>query len=107
MFLGNDDMMTRPLLLLAACALAAGGASAGHALRYLSPAEDSDRGWEQQSLPIGCGHFGANVFGIVTNERVQVTWPSLHNVDPTWSDQANLTDALEIRIRTDHADAAG
>lgn len=26
----------------------------GHGLRFASPADDSDRGWEQQSLPIGC-----------------------------------------------------
>lgn len=49
-----------------------------HGLLYRIPAPDSDKGWEDLSLPVGCGHFGASVFGIVTNERIQVTWPSLH-----------------------------
>ena len=93
--------MTRFLLLLAVCGLAA-VVRAGHGLLYMTPADDSDKGWEQQSLPIGCGHFGANVFGIVTNERVQVTYNALHNRDPGNPKKANLTDALEIRLRTGH-----
>ena len=95
--------MTRFWLLLAVCGLAA-VAPAGHGLRYTAPAEDSDKGWEERSLPIGCGHFGANVFGNVTNERVQVTYNALHNRDPRNPKKASLTDALEIRLRTDHGD---
>ena len=91
----------KQLILSAACALML-NAQAGHGLRYRTPAEDSDSGWERQSLPIGCGHFGANVFGIVTNERMQVTYNALHNRDPQNPTKANLTDALEIRLRTDH-----
>ena len=64
-----------------------------HCLRYDSPAEDSIVGWERQSLPVGCGHFGWNVFGIVTNERVQVT----HNAVLT---KDNLCNALEVRLTT-------
>ena len=41
-------------------------------LRYRAPAEDSAKGWEEQSLPIGCGYIGANVFGIVERETVTV-----------------------------------
>ena len=93
--------MTRFLLLLAVCGLAA-VVRAGHGLLYMMPAEDSDKGWEERSLPIGCGYFGANVFGIVTNERVQVTYNALHNRDPRNPKKANLTDALEIRLRTVH-----
>ena len=48
-------------------------------LRYRAPAEDSAKGWEEQSLPIGCGYIGANVFGIVERERVQITENSLEN----------------------------
>ena len=77
----------------AAAAVAQGGAR--HVLSYREPAEDSRRGWERFSLPVGNGWFGANVFGIVTNERVQVT----HNAVET---KRNLTDALEIRLATDH-----
>ena len=73
----------------------AAGPVGGNRLWYRTPAADSYRGWERQSLPIGNGWFGANVFGIVTNERVQVT----HNAVETWN---NLTDALEIRLTTDH-----
>ncbi len=64
-----------------------------HCPRYDFPAEDSIVGWERQSLPVGCGHFGWNVFGIVTNERVQVT----HNAVLT---KDNLCNALEIRLTT-------
>ena len=42
-------------------------------LWYDRPADDSVKGGERQSLPIGCGHFGVSVFGNVTNERLQVT----------------------------------
>jgi len=42
----------------------------------LEPAADSAEGWERQSYPVGCGFFGANVFGLVGDERVQVT----HNI---------------------------
>ena len=76
----------------AAC-LAADGSPVAHRLYYRSPAADSIVGWERESLPLGCGHFGWNVFGIATNERVQVT----HNAVMT---KDNLTNALEIRIET-------
>jgi len=78
-------------LALVLAAFAAGGTPPAHRLNYRSPADDSLRGWERESLPLGCGHFGWNVFGIATNERVQVT----HNAVMT---KDNLTDALEIRI---------
>ena len=79
--------------------------SAGEHLLYDRPADDSDDGWEKRSLPVGCGHFGANVFGIVTNDRIQVT----HNAVLTYRDHpsgeaGNLTNALEIRLKTDHGD---
>ena len=66
-----------------------------HAIRFDRPAEDSLEGWERWSLPIGCGHFGVSVFGSPENERLQVT----HNAVAT---RQNLTNALEIRIRTGH-----
>ncbi len=34
-------------------------------------------GWEKWSLPIGCGWFGANIFGRTDTERVQITENSL------------------------------
>ena len=44
-----------------------------HALRFDRPAEDSHAGWENESLPIGCGWFGASVFGGVASERIEFT----------------------------------
>ena len=74
------------------------------ALRYRlfarKPAMDSNSGWEWQSYPLGCGYFGWNVFGIADNERVQVT----HNAVATYR---NLTNALELRLRTGHDKAGG
>lgn len=65
-------------------------------LFYKSPAEDSDEGWEQHSLPLGCGHFGVNVFGLVESERLQVTENSVLTFN-------NLTDAAEIRVDFPHS----
>ncbi len=48
-------------------------------LRYRRPAEDSAEGWEHESLPIGCGWLGANVFAIPARDRVQITENSLEN----------------------------
>ena len=40
-----------------------------------SDAKDPD--WEEWSLPLGCGHFGVNIFGRPDVERMQVTEVSL------------------------------
>jgi len=48
-------------------------------MRYRQPAEDSVFGWEHQSLPIGNGFMGANVFGIPERDRIQITENSLQN----------------------------
>ena len=90
----------RRVVLAAAAAVLAAAASAApsaaHCLRYNRPAEDSVRGWERESLPVGCGHFGASIFGGVGRERVQIT----HNAVLTGRDPGrecgNLTDALEL-----------
>ena len=42
-------------------------------MRYFSPAESSNEGWEKYSLPIGNGYFGASVFGGTDTERIQFT----------------------------------
>ncbi|WP_229421197.1 glycoside hydrolase family 95 protein [Telluria antibiotica] len=61
----------------ALCVLAlAGLASAACAatdlvLRYDSPAQDNDQGWEREALPIGNGRIGAMVFGGVAREHLQ------------------------------------
>ncbi len=66
-------------------------------MRYNTSAEDSLRGWEEQSLPIGCGHFGANIFGIPQRERIQITENSLHG-------DGGLTDFAEIYIEFPHTE---
>ncbi len=33
-------------------------------------------------LAVGCGHFGANVFGRADDERIQITRNALHRPDP-------------------------
>lgn len=62
----------------------AAGASPQTPLRlwYTSPATDSTTGWLDQSLPLGNGHIGVNVFGGVAKERLQVTDNSLQDLDP-------------------------
>lgn len=48
-------------------------------MRYFSPAERTDEGWEKYSLPIGNGYFGASVFGGYDTERVQFTTNTFAN----------------------------
>ncbi len=67
-------------------------------LHYRAPAEDSAKGWEEQSLPIGCGYIGANVFGIVERERVQITENSLENP----GSMGGLNNFAEIYIHFPH-----
>ena len=54
-------------------------------LKYNSPAEDSYNGWEKWSLPLGNGHIGANVFGGLQNERVQLNEKTLWSGGPSES----------------------
>ena len=48
-------------------------------LRYNKPAPDTAEGWERESMPIGCGYLGGNVFGGVDREHLQITENSLEN----------------------------
>ncbi|MBQ5796020.1 MAG: glycoside hydrolase N-terminal domain-containing protein, partial [Kiritimatiellae bacterium] len=90
------------LLLPLSASLSAAGDEGALRYRLLArkPAMDSNSGWEWQSYPLGCGYFGWNVFGITDNERVQVT----HNAVATYR---NLTNALELRLRTGHGKVSG
>lgn len=65
--------------------------SFSHKINSSKPAMDSDKGWENQSYPIGNGYFGVSTFGGVPHERLQITENSFQG----WR---NLTNALEIRI---------
>ncbi len=42
-------------------------------MRYFTPAERTNEGWEKYSLPIGNGYFGASIFGGYDTERIQFT----------------------------------
>lgn len=51
-----------------------------YVMKYREAAEDSLKGWENQSLPVGNGYFGASVFGGTEKERVQFTTNEFANV---------------------------
>ena len=65
-----------------------------------------DDGWEHWSLPIGCGHFGASLFGRVKTDRIQITENSL--VTPWVSSpepdemRGGLTNFCELFLDFDH-----
>lgn len=69
-------------------------------LFYNKEAEDSNYGWEHDSLPIGNGYMGANIFGIVERERIQITENSLCND----SDHGGLNNFAEIYLKFKHND---
>ena len=48
-------------------------------MRYFSPAQSTNEGWEKYSLPIGNGYFGASVFGGTESERIQFTTNTFAN----------------------------
>ena len=69
-------------------------------MRYGKPAMDSHYGWEHQSLPIGNGWLGANVFGIVGRDRIQITENSLQNPgDPV--NLGGLNNFAELHLHFD------
>jgi alpha-L-fucosidase 2 len=61
-----------------------------------------DEDWEKWSYPIGNGYMGANVFGRVDAERVQLTEKTLYN-SGLWN-LGSLTNFAEILIHFDHGD---
>jgi len=80
--------------------------AASHRIMSKRPAEDSIKGWELDSYPIGNGWFGVSVFGGMAHERLQVTENTfLTRGDASWA-KGNLTDALDIRLDFFHGDGA-
>lgn len=67
-------------------------------LRYKQPAEDSITGWERQSVPLGNGYMGANVFGRVDRERIQMTSNQLQNT----VDMGGTTSFADIYLALGH-----
>jgi len=77
-------------------------------LKYNSPAENSDIGWEKYSLPLGNGYMGANVFGGIDCERIQITENSMVNPgegEPCSDDLGGLTNFAELLIKFNHKEA--
>lgn len=58
-----------------------------------------DPDWESWSLPLGCGYFGACVFGKTDQERIQITENSLANPY-----RPGLNNFAEMRIETGHTE---
>ena len=67
-------------------------------MRYRRPAGDSLFGWEHQSLPIGNGYLGGNVFAIVDRDRIQITENSLQNL----GELGGLNNFAELYLHFDH-----
>jgi len=74
-------------------------------LKYNKPAENSDKGWEEYSIPLGNGYMGANVFGGVECERIQITENSMVNPgmgESVPKDLGGLTNFAEMYIQFPH-----
>lgn len=69
--------MKKPLLLRYRAPAPTAGDDIRAYVRGTCPEND---GWEKWSLPVGCGWFGANVFGRTDTERIQITENSLVTV---------------------------
>ena len=63
-------------------------------LKYKTPAERTNEGWEKYSLPIGNGYGGASVFGGTDEERLQFTT----NVFANTFSQGGVSNFLELYI---------
>ena len=63
-------------------------------LKYKTPAERTNDGWERYSLPIGNGYGGASVFGGTDEERLQFTT----NVFANTFCQGGVSNFLELYI---------
>ena len=73
-------------------------------LWYRQPAVDDHAGWERQSLPIGNGFFGANVFGGVTNEHLVLAHGAVYtaNCNRNGVGLPTFTRALDIFVDFPH-----
>jgi alpha-L-fucosidase 2 len=72
-------------------------------LWYNKPAPDSDAGWINDSIPMGNGYMGVNLFGGTATERIQITENSLYD----WGEgrglkRQGLNNFAEVYIDFDH-----
>ena len=75
--------------------------------KYETP-NTSDDGWEKWSLPIGNSYMGANIFGRLDVERIQITENSLHKpgkttyIDDKKYPEGGLNNFTELYIEFGH-----
>lgn len=82
-------------------AVAGGDKDVALRLWYDQPAADSDDGWVSQSIPLGNGYMGINLFGGVRKDRLQITENSLVDAPKNWI--GGLNNFAEIALEFDHA----
>ena len=69
-------------------------------LSYDHPAANSNDGWVSQSLPLGNGYMGVNLFGGVKQDRLQITENSL--VDAPTEKIGGLNNFAEVFLEFPH-----
>jgi len=74
-----------------------------YVLKYFTPTENSDEGWEKYSLPLGNGYFGASVFGRTDVERIQFATNTFANVKLN----GGVSNFAEIHIGLSHENVQG
>ena len=76
-------------------------------LWYNEPAPDSDAGWVNDSIPMGNGYMGVNVFGGTTSDRIQITENSLYDwaAKNSGFKRRGLNNFAEVYIDFDHTNA--
>ena len=72
-----------------------------YVLKFNTLAEDSLEGWEQYSLPLGNGYFGASVFGRTDAERIQFATNVFANDKP----RGGVSNFAEIYVELGHEKA--
>ncbi|MGJ8633665.1 MAG: glycoside hydrolase family 95 protein, partial [Luteolibacter sp.] len=74
-------------------------------LRYDKPAPDSDFGWANDSIPMGNGYMGINVFGGPKTDRIQITENSLYDwaVKNSGLKRRGVNNFAEVYIDFDHS----
>lgn len=109
----NRSVFFLSLLFGLMTTVSASGSDKGitHGLRFDKPAADTDIGWEQESMPLGNGWFGANIFGIPECERIQITDNTLlidgkANGVGRWCAGTGLTSAMDIRFDFSHTNVS-
>ena len=91
-------MMLALSTLVCACSLLGGT----HSLLSNQPAEDSLKGWERYSYPLGNGFMGVSLFGDPIDERLQITHNAvLTTRESPANESGNLTSALDLRFKVE------